>query len=184
MAAYELSIPFTARGVDGVVEVSVETGVEPSVIGCPETQRHFPACEARIASAARGYAAVMGWVQLVDMRSPAGVDVANWVTDPLQVYEGLNTPFGFHGVLPTLFDAPSRSDRSRSLDWRAESFLCIAPSSPMVREAQPVAAFSWGFLMEGGGVVAEPPRPLPLTAWEAHLPLLTSSYPGWEFSRA
>ena len=183
MDPVQLSLPFSVRGSDGHVDVAVWRSANPESIGCQDWERDFPVCEAKISCEARGYSALMGWIQLVRMRSPINGE-AHWVTDPLQVYDGLNTPFGFYGLAPTLFDAPARSDRTRSLDWYAESYLCFAPSSPMAREAQPLTAFSWGFQLDEGAITVHAPAPVALTSWATHVPLLESGYPGWNFGQA
>ncbi|MCP3991730.1 MAG: hypothetical protein GY724_21840 [Actinomycetia bacterium] len=108
-------------------------------------------------------------------------DSRHWATDPLEVYDGLNTPFGFYGLSPRLFDAPARSDRTRSLDWYAESFLCFSPSSPMVREAHPVAGFSWGFVLSSGEITTLEPKAIERARWNRHVGLLRSTYSGWTF---
>ncbi len=184
MTESKLKLPFETRGRAGSVSVSIRPNGHPGAVGCPPWAQGFPVCEARIDFAASGYAALLGWVQLVRMRSPHLTPNDQWVTDPLEVYEHLNTPFGFYGVAPTLFDAPSRSDRTKYLDWHAESYLCFAPTSPMAREAVPVVAFSWGFLLDQGQIALRSPELLPLSAWSQHLELLEDSYPGWAFQTA
>ncbi len=181
MATRRLDVPFVARGSAGTVHVVVGPNTDPSAIGSPAWALDFPVCEATIRTDARGYRAMYGWVQLVGTRRPNSNASRRWETDPLEVFGDLDTPFGFHGVAPTLFDAPVRSDRSRPLDWCAESYLCLAPSDPMAREARPVAAFSWGFVVDGGGITVAEPRVLPRSAWTAHVDLLGTAYPTWTF---
>jgi hypothetical protein len=181
MTPSEVLVPFTARGIDGTVTVTVEENSEPARVGSTDWATGFPMCTASIEWDATGYNALLGWVQVVGMRDPQGDATRHWVTDPLEVYDGLNTPFGFYGLSPTLFDAPARRDRTRSLDWLAESFLCAAPSSPMAREAQPVAGFSWGFVLNEGTVAVAEPKPLSPDAWTRHVDLLRSNHPGWIF---
>ncbi len=184
MTDSRLSVPFEARGYRGDVTVSIRANEAPEAIGCPLSALGFPVCEARVDFSATGYAAILGWVQVVRMRSPHLTPDDQWVVDPLEIYGHLDTPFGFHGIAPTLFDAPSRSDRSRYLDWQAESYLCFAPTSPMAREAVAVAAFTWGFLLDRGEVTPREAKVLPLSSWSEHLELLGHSYPGWEFLRS
>lgn len=184
MAEGVLTVPFEARGYIGSVSVSITTNDDPDAVGCPPWARGFPICEAAVDFGARGYAALLGWVQLVRMRSPYLDPDDRWVTDPLEVYRDVETPFGFYGIAPTLFDAPARRDRSQYLDWHAESYLCFAPTSPMAREAKPVAAFSWGFLLDRGQIVPRDAQSLLLSAWSEHLELLEASYPTWAFMTA
>ncbi|HEX7197751.1 MAG TPA: hypothetical protein VF364_13075 [Candidatus Limnocylindria bacterium] len=153
----------------------------PASVECPGWARGFPICEATIDFEARGYAAFLGWVQLVRMGTSAEAGDHTWVTDPLELYEGLETPFGFYGLAPTLFDAPSRSDRSRDLDWYAESFLCVAPTAPMARDVEPVAGFSWGFLLANGELSIRTPERRSLATWSQHVPLLEARCPTWTF---
>jgi hypothetical protein len=54
----------------------------------------------------------------------------------------------------------------------------------MEREAKPVAAFSWGFLLDRGQIVPRNPQSLPLSAWTEHFELLEASYPTWAFMTA
>lgn len=181
MALHDLTIAFEARGQEGEVRVAVAPNADPSAVGSPDWAQGFPVCQADISWDAVGYRALLGWVQLVGMGVPRSAEPRTWAADPLEVYEGLNTPFGFYGLSPTLFDAPARRDRSQALDWHAESFLCVAPSAPMAREAFPVAAFSWGFTLDNGIVSLTPPAPIDLAAWGNHVALLESQYPGWTF---
>jgi hypothetical protein len=181
MTESELSLPFVARGLDGIVNVGVYRNDEPSSVGSPAWAQGFPICEASVAWEAQGYRALLGWVQVVGMRTPGTGRQRQWVSDPLEVFDGLNTPFGFYGISPTLFDAPARRDRSTALDWHAESFLCVAPSAPMARQASPVTGFSWGFVMDGEQITATGPDALDRTAWARHRGLLRATYPGWSF---
>jgi hypothetical protein len=176
-----LTVPFAARGHAGTVFISMTKNNEPAALGCQPWAEGFPVCSATIEFAADGYAALLGWVQLVRIRSSGPGSDERWVTDPLELFEHTDSPFGFFGIKPTLFDAPARSDTQQDLDWHAESFLCFAPSSPMAREAMPIAAFSWGFVLANNQVELRAPEPLPLQAWTKHLDLLRSNYPNWTF---
>lgn len=181
MSSFELSLPFTARGLGGTIRASLRRNEDPLTIGSPSWARDFPVCHTMVDFEGAGYTALFGWVQLVRIGAPRDDSTRVWVTDPLEVYEGLDTPFGFYGVKPDLFDAPARSDRSRPLDWHAESYLCVSPANPMSREVQPVAAFSWGFILEGGDIGLTKPEQLPLSEWEKHDALLATHYPTWHF---
>ncbi|MEM9654400.1 MAG: hypothetical protein AAGA65_20070 [Actinomycetota bacterium] len=181
MSPSELSLAFEARGLTGSVRVTVVPNADPPAVGSADWARGFPTCEAQVDWDAPGYRALLGWVQLVGTRLPGTDASRRWVADPLEIYEGLNTPFGFYGLSPTLFDAPARSDRSQRLDWRAESFLCVAPSRPMAREAKPVAAFTWGFVLADSEITTVEPSTLDREAWSQHNELLHSTYPGWIF---
>lgn len=132
---------------------------------------------------ASGYLAMLGWVQLVGEATPKESDL-RYAVDPLVLFEGIATPYAIYGARPELFDAPYRSDRTRSLGWSANSFLCVAPSSPFAREVEAVVGFSWGFNMDADELELVGPRPLYRHDWSSHLALLSDTYPGWEFTAA
>ncbi len=181
MGTSNLRLEFEARGRAGSVSVSLTTNENPTDIGCAAWAQGFPICEATVEFAGRGYEALMGWVQLVRQRSPAHAPEEWWETDPLEVFADLELPFGVYGIEPTLFDAPARSDRSQRLDWHAESFLCVAPTSPMAREVMPIVSFAWGFSLGAGEITPRAPEPLPASAWTQHRERLAAAYPTWEF---
>ena len=177
-----LVLPFAARQQNGTVSVTVWRNGDPTTLGCAESALNFPACTATVEFEAAGYNALLGWVQLVGRQPPDNqVATRTYATDPLQIYDGLETPFGFFGLKPELFDAPSRRDRTMALDWLAESFLCVSPTNPMAREVKPVSGFSWGFVLDKGVVEIVAPRPLEPTAWTKHQKLLSGQYPSWRF---
>jgi len=181
METGSLRVEFEARGHRGSVSVALMTNDNPIDIGCAGWALGFPICEATVDFAGRGYEALMGWVQLVRQRSPGREPTEWWETDPLEMIADIEMPFGVYGIKPTLFDAPARSDRSQRLEWHAESFLCVAPTSPMTREVMPVAAFSWGFSLADDEITLLGPESLSLSAWSQHRELLAVAYPTWEF---
>ena len=175
-----ISLDFEVRGAYGRVDVRVSSNDAPEEIGSDAAASGFPVCEATVESPLRGYAALMGWVQMVGTSAARGA-TRRFEPDPLRIFDDLDLPFGFHGVAPTLFDAPYRRDRSHDLDWLAHSFLCASAGDPMERSVRPLAAFQWGFVLESGDVRIVPPTPLPLIEWTTHRPLLTAAYPSWVF---
>ena len=100
--------------------------------------------------------------------------------DPLALFRGVNTPYAFFGIKPTLFDAPYR-DRSQDVAWHARSYLAITSDAVISQEALPVAGFTWGFHISRSAVTIESPRQLDLRSWESHLDTLERDYPGWRF---
>jgi hypothetical protein len=46
----------------------------------------------------------LGWVQLVGAKSPSHPQ-RRFDIDPLQIFEGLDMPFGFYGLEPTLLSS-------------------------------------------------------------------------------
>jgi hypothetical protein len=162
---YDLSVGFEARGVRGTVDVSVWVNSDPASVGSGPEAEGFPACQAAVSIELRGYDALLGWVQLVGTKSPIH-PACSFEVDPLQVFADLNLPFGFFGMLPTLFDAPSRRDRNQTLDWLAQTFLCMSPADPMDRVVRPVVAFHWGFRMHAGQIDTVAPAALPAVHME------------------
>ena len=176
-----LSIPFTARGSDGIVSVTIERPTDSTILGQVADAVGFPVCRATVEFDLDGYSGMLGWVQTVGTKKDTH---SEWLfeIDPLQVFEGLEMPFAFYGLTPVLFDAPYRGDRSRYLDWVAHSFLCFAPTHPMAKEVEAVTGFSWGFTMVSGEVEIAPIQILQACDWSRHLTDMTESLPSWKFS--
>ena len=175
------SIPFTARGSDGIVSVTIERPTDTTIVGQVADAEDFPVCRATVEFDLDGYDGMFGWVQTVGTKTDIHGDRV-FEIDPLQVFEGLELPFAFYGLTPVLFDAPYRSDRSGYLEWVAHSFLCIAPSHPMAREVDAVTGFCWGFTLKDRGVEITPVRILQSSDWSRHLADMAESFPGWKFS--
>ncbi len=138
----------------------------------------LPVCTATIAYAGQGYAAAMGWVQLVQSTDCGRPDV--FELDPLALFEEVNTPYAFFGMAPTLFDAPYR-DLEHDVVWRARSYLATTPDAVLTQAAVPLVAFSWGFRIAAGSVTLDPPAHLDIAHWGEHLEVLESTHPGWNF---
>jgi hypothetical protein len=167
-------------GATGRVNVSVRPNTDPASIGCDVAARDFPVCEAIVDSPLRGYAALLGWIQLVGTRTALNAPL-RFGPDPLQLFADLDLPFCFHGINPTLFDAPYRRNRAQHLDWIAHSFLCTSPDESRPRAIRPIAAFRWGFVLDAGSIELVSPEPLPLGEWAVHQPLMSAAYPSWRF---
>jgi hypothetical protein len=174
-----LSIEFTRRAVAGTVAVEVGANEDPAEHGCPDYARGFPYCRAKIAPPARGYADVLGWVQLVSATDLAG----EFRIDPFEPLGEVSHPFCFFGFAPTLFDAPHR-DHGEDMDFLAHSFLCGLGSAPLEpdREVDAVLGFSWGFSVREGAIEIEGPRVLAPADWDRHGEYLRAAHPGWEFA--
>jgi hypothetical protein len=129
----DLHVPFSFRGVQGVIEASVTPNDEPKAVGYSllsgglpvDFAKGFPVCRATVTYPADGYAAIFGWTQMV--RSSEGA-TGTFEMDPIAIYSEISTPFAWYGLKPTLFDAPSRQTRS-DMVWRAHSFLCASPDA-------------------------------------------------------
>ena len=67
----------------------------------------LPHCQATVAYPGRGYAGMLGWIQLVRSTDNASGGEL-FAMDPLALVGEVGHPFAFFGVAPTLFDAPAR----------------------------------------------------------------------------
>ena len=180
-----LSIPFSLRGIDGLIAVSITRNTDPDAIGYSllsgglptDAARGYPVCRATISYPADGYAAMFGWTQLV--RSTDS-DPDRFEMDPIALYQEIPTPYAWFGLRPELFDAPSRGSRHDML-WEAHSFLCVSPDAVLTRRVQAVAGFSWGFTVVNQDITFARPAALEPQAWDSHLDLLAAAYPDWLF---
>jgi hypothetical protein len=164
-------------GLPGHVDVSVDINTNPAALGCQPAARGFPFCSASVTHPARGYAAALGWIQLV--RSTDGPSRgATFEMDPFEPLGPVSHPFCFFGFLPALFDAPSR-DPIVDLEWDAHTFLCRLGNDE--REAQPLLGFAWGFSVRNGGITPRGPDVLDARAWETHRAVLAAQHPAWSF---
>jgi hypothetical protein len=132
MPLHKLPLAFEARGTTGLVSVRVWPNDDPPSVGKAPGAEGFPVCEATVSTDLAGYDALFGWVQLVGIERSSAAE-RQFEPDPLEILDDLDLPFGFYGVRPTLFDAPSRQDRQQQLDWLAHSFLCMSPGAVMER---------------------------------------------------
>jgi hypothetical protein len=167
------------RDRGGSIDVTVEATRDPDDLGAPPEARGLAHCEATIDHPATGYAALLGWIQMVrstDNHSGG----QQFEMDPLTVIGEVAHPFGFFGIKPILFDAPSRPTRN-DLEWLAHSFLCHIADYD-TREVHALAGFSWGFTVADGGTTVIEPRGLEAADWNRHLDLLHAKHPAWRFA--
>ncbi len=180
-----LRIGFKLRGLSGWVDVSLTRNTDPASLGYSllsgsepvEFARDFPVCRATVTYPADGYAAVFGWTQMV---CSSDSTENRFEMDPIAIYRDVPTPFGWYGLKPELFDAPSRESRN-DLDWEAHSFLCVSPDAVLTPRVRAIAGFGWGFTITTGCINLAPPVALGPEAWDGHLGLLRASYPEWVF---
>ena len=183
--AGKLRIPFSLRGLDGYIDVSLARNTDPGSLGYSllsggqpvDFARDFPVCRATVTYPADGYAAIFGWTQVVRSTDSTGI---GFEMDPIAIYRDIPTPYAWYGLKPELFDAPSRGDRY-DMDWEAHSFLCVSPDAVVTPQVQAIAGFRWGFTVTGAGIDFVPPMVLRSPAWDDHLDLLRASYPSWVF---
>lgn len=180
-----LRIPFTLRGISGLILVSVTGNTDPDAIGYrllsrglpTDAARGFPVCRATVTYPAEGYAAMFGWTQMVRSTDSAP---DRFEMDPIALYQQIPTPYAFFGVRPELFDAPSRESRY-DMTWDAHSFLCVSPDAVLSRHVRAVAGFSWGFTISHQDISFTSSAALGPETWDSHLGLLRPSYPEWIF---
>ncbi len=183
--AHDLLIPFSLRGISGLIAVAVTRNADPGAIGYSllsgglptDAARGFPVCRGTVTYPAEGYAAMVGWTQMV--RSTDGAP-DRFEMDPIALYRQVSTPYAWFGIRPELFDAPSRDSRY-DMTWEAHSFLCVSPDAVLTPHVQVIAGFSWGFAVNHQDIAFARPAALRPEAWDSHLDLLRADYPEWIF---
>lgn len=182
-----LSIPFRLRNAGGRVHVSYEVNGDPErwgyhlvnvpydvavALGCPVVR-------ATVDYPAEGYAAVMGWVQVVRSRLAPGDELSAFVDVPPQMREA-DMPFAAFGIRPSFFDAPSTSDTHLEY-WQAETFLTYSPDAVVSPVLEPLCGFRWGYEVRAG--VPRPTELVPSSKadWLATREQLGTRYPSWTF---
>ncbi|MFF4227404.1 hypothetical protein ACFYZH_31780 [Streptomyces abikoensis] len=175
-------IPFLRDDMQGAVTVTLERVKDPVAVGKHHSAAGFPCCTAVVAYPGKGYRALFGWVQLVRSTDNSSAGTA-FDMDPFYLFEDAPSPYAFFGINPTLFDAPSRAERA-ALDWSAHSYLAWTPMDDTERRVVPLAGFSWGFNIDSASrITLQEVQALTAADWDAHLPYLGSSYPGWVFDK-
>jgi hypothetical protein len=193
------TLAFTHRGREGTVTITFQANDDPDRWGYgvldlpwpPSLAKGLPALEARVSTPLEGYAAVMGWIQIVRVqvaesstslvpgseKAPPGDHAWVDVPPPLR---GLGVPFVSFGQCPILFDAPASTESD--IRFVADSFLTASPDAVISQRSRPCFGFRWGYATQTG----QPhelirPSPLDAGAWEQALPILRESYPDWSF---
>lgn len=183
------AIPFRLRGADGQVTIRYGVNEDPVRWGYPvlelswahpELVRGFPVIEAAVEHPAEGYAADMGWLQVVryESRDPGEEERTTIFDVPPQLAE-IEMPYAAFGVRPTFFDAPSTD--AKDVDFDADTFLVYTPDAVMTRVLRPICAFRWGFRVREGDVLLHPLSAAGASDWERNLPGLRERFPSWTF---
>jgi hypothetical protein len=181
-----LTISFRLNSLDGRVRVEYGVNEDPmrwgyGLLGLsfpPEVARGFPVVQASVSYPAEGYAAHMGWIQVVRYRVHETGEETTVVDVPPQLRETDN-PYMAYGVRPTMFDAPSITDRE--VTWGADSFLVHTPDALMTRVIHGICGFKWGFLVHGGEVQPDPLEIAVEGDWQRNMADLRARYPTWTF---
>jgi hypothetical protein len=182
------STRFEWDGLTGNVEVECIPNDDPTGYGTFAADAYgFPVCTATVKYPRRGYGAMFGWVQLVRSTDNASRG-EEFEPDPFALFGDAHSPYCWYGTEPTLFDAPSRVDRT-PIEWLSHSFLATTPLDEMLagnpRRVVPITGFSWGFdLLDDDSVALREVALLTATDWEGVVPVLRAEYPSpfWTFA--
>lgn len=152
-------------------------GIDPAIV---KAAHGHPVVQATVDFAAEGYAAELGWIQIVSHTTATEPTRVICDVPPQMTDSGM--PFMSFGTRPTFFDAPA--DTVPSSQFRATAFLTYSPDVLITKVVAPVCGFRWGF-----DKVAGQPRSIPIeraeTAdWELMANQLRSLYPAWDFRAA
>jgi hypothetical protein len=179
-----MEIGFEWRGADGSIAIECRVNDSPMAIGSFPGGAGFPMCTATVTFPHMGYRSMTGWVQLVRSTDNASAGT-EFETDPFALFGDAPSPYCWYGLNPTLFDAPSRSDRD-DLEWEAHSFLATTPLEEVMelqpRRVVPLAGFSWGFRISDQAVYISPLQQLSLDRWNRHSDVLRAKYRFWNFA--
>jgi hypothetical protein len=182
------SAQFEWDGLTGDVDVESVPNDDPAVYATiSKDVVGFPVCTAWVRYPRRGYHSMFGWVQLVRSTDNDSHGKA-FEADPFVLFGDARSPYCWYGTEPTLFDAPSRLDRS-PLGWLAYSFLATTPIGEVIagrpRRVVPLLGFAWGFDVYGDGSTAlRNIESLAGREWATVLPVLRAEYPSplWTFA--
>ena len=182
------TIPFELSSRQGGVTVRYGENRDPAHWGYDllglkfpwEVSHGFPVVSADVAYEGDGYAAIFGWVQVVwmsvvDKPTEVLVDVAPQLI-------GSGVPYISFGVKPTMFDAPSTTDRE--VQWAARTFLTASPDRLMTRVLSPVVGFRWGYTIRAGDVAVADLVAASGEDWLLGREVLTNQFPGWQITEA
>jgi hypothetical protein len=180
-----MELPFALRGTRGTVQVRYGDNDDPrrwgyDLLDLPydfERSRGFPVVEATVEHPAEGYAAAMGWIQVVRYRGAAAAE--DVIVDVAPQLRGSGIPWFSFGPRPAFFDAPSTTDDDAT--FRADAFLAATPNALMTPVAEPLCGFSWGYDVAGGTPARTPLGPAGPERWAAMRPALLAACPGWTF---
>jgi hypothetical protein len=174
--------------VPGRAQVNYTINEDPDRWGYPvlglealvDRSRGCPVVEATVEYPREGYAAVMGWIQVVSHRAAPAPQPEVLVDVAPQMREvDAAMPYFAFGVRPTLFDAPSTDDEDYEMSARA--FLTASPDAVMSPVVQPLCGFVWGYAIVKGSPEVAPLEPAGAAEWAWMRSELEPRYPGWTF---
>jgi hypothetical protein len=183
------TIPFGLRGIDGLVTVQYGVNEDPIRWGYavleldwfrPELVRGFPVMQATVEYPAEGYAANMGWLQVVryEVRDAGEEESATVFDVPPQLAE-VEMPYAAFGIRPTFVDAPAMG--AKEALWDADTFLVYTPDAVLSRVLRPICGFRWGYRLHEGVVLLDPLSIADASDWKRNLSDLRERFSSWTF---
>ncbi|HEX5405132.1 MAG TPA: hypothetical protein VFX16_22860 [Pseudonocardiaceae bacterium] len=180
---------FSLRGIDGSVAITYGVNDDPERWGFQyfgwdwdiEVARGFPVIEARVRYPAEGYAAILGWIQVVAMvdRDDPAAETTWIVPDVAPQYREANTPYLAFGIEPVMFDTPATD--APNVEFRASTFLTYTPDCLLTPVVEPLCGFTWGYDIEQGVVRPKQLRGSTVEDWLEARKLLRIRLPTWTF---
>jgi hypothetical protein len=147
------SIAFSLRDIDGRVDISYGINDDPKRWGFHlfgpdwdiESARGFPVLEARVRYPAEGYAAFLGWIQVVcfTVKDDSAPETIWAAPDKGPRSRDASTPYTSFGIEPVFFDAPT-ADTSDE-EFLARTFLTYTPDCLVSPVVEPLCGFTWGY---------------------------------------
>jgi len=183
---HENAYPFRLSGLAGDVVVRYGANVDPTRWGYDllgldypsVTAAGFPVLRADVTYEGDGYAATLGWVQVVWMAGAAEQE-PRVIVDVAPQLIGTGFPYVSFGVEPTMFDAPSTTQAD--VDWLARTFLTASPDRLMTRIAEPILGLRWGYVLHEAVPQLKGLAPAREEDWREARSVLTAHFPEWEF---
>lgn len=173
-----LEMPYRWGSVEGSVRVEMGINDDPAALGCAEFARGFPYFRATLEPPTRGYAEVLGWVQLAD----ASHLTPGFKVEFFELLGPVPHPFAFYGWAPTFFDAPHTD--FRNWDFLAHTFLCGLGGElfEFRHEVRAILGFSWSISKRDQRIEWSGPEPLSPQDWDSHRKYLDQAYAEWSFA--
>jgi hypothetical protein len=180
---------FSLRDIDGRVDIAYGINDDPARWGFQlfgddwdsEVARGFPVVEARLTYPAEGYAAILGWIQVVSLiaKDDPAAETEWIVPDVAPQYREANMPYLAFGIEPVLFDAPAND--APNVEFLARTFLTYTPDCLLTPVVEPLCGFTWGYDVEQGTVRAKELRVSAFDDWVEVRRLLRIRLPTWTF---
>lgn len=143
-----------------------------------ETARGFPVVTATVEYPGRGYAAEMGWIQVIFYSVGSGESATVLVDKPPQLSDD-DSPYFCWGLNPSFFDAPSTPESN--VNWEAHAFLTASPDALMTKVVRPLCGLSWGYKTRDDAVEILPIQRIGPGEWLSARVVLRDRYPRWNF---